>query len=279
MAGTDVNGLPSGKVRTTWRGRKETRGHKKSRYAMYRRQLHEILARQPPQKFIRRRRTSPSTAAGAQFMEFQAPLYSINGTINILDDITAIARATIQNNTGAPTGVLADNKFYFTSAHQKFTLSNTGSTAAYVYLYKYYVKKRLAATDMNALFTTVPLSWAGTTAVGTTTLGASPFDFKDVTEYVTIKSCQEMMVQPGEEFTAEISLGKNKTWDQEQINLNVANALVGLPGWTEGFLVRAHGIVGATDAEAIVLVTLTVNTYMGRVASEDIIATTAQQLP
>lgn len=276
----DVVGLPLGKDRMTWTRRKESRGHKKARFAMYKRQLHEIMARQPPQKFIRRRRELISSAAGLQSMDFMAPLYSINGTLNVHDDVKAICTATVQNNTGAPTGTAFDNKFYFASAHQDFTLSNTGSTAAYCYLYKYYVKNDFDQANMNGLITSSPpLAWTGTSAMTGFTLGATPFDIKDIVQYITIVSCQEMMVQPGEEFTAEISIGRNKTFDMEDINLTLANNKVGKPGWTTGFILRSHGIVGATDAEAISLTTLTINTYMGRVASEDIIATTAQQLP
>lgn len=274
-------GLQLGLTRPTWRRRKESKRHKRMRHAMLAKELRERLATCPPQKFIRRTHIDLTAALNTQAMGFAAPLYSVWGTANDFDDLRAISLGTTYIPALIPVGNQQDQKTYYTSANQVLTIYNTHASAtANVTIYKYHCKAVCPISSMNTLFNTVDF-WPNLVQATSATLGTSPFDFRDITKHITIEHQREAMIPVGQQIELNFGVKRNKVFDCNTVDPTyTANGVVGLPGWTCGYFVRLHGVPGLTtiDAAATSIAMLTINTYMARMQTDVVTATTINEL-
>jgi len=127
-----------------WRGKKESRKHKRKRLHAISLVRRAAFAEAPSNVFIRPcTRTTITNLVGAQGMDLHHPLYSIMGTsAGQWDDVFDMAGILTSSYLNVPniTGVQSTNykkKIHFKSASQRIEIVNTGTNSAYVDVYEY----------------------------------------------------------------------------------------------------------------------------------------------
>lgn len=257
-------------VDNKWKSKKESSRHRHKRVKLDR--LANMLANRSikDSQWLVKNRFVKGSSSGNQLMYCLPPLGSFAGTKNTYDDLTRIASdmpqplATGQN---WPSGVSTSKEIRFKYAQQKVEFKNTSvdSNIAYLDIYKYICRDgEVDYADPDTMFSVAPAKWSLSTAVTSTSIGITPFDFKEIVGKVKILGKSSMVINHLQ--ATEFTWGRGPfTLGGMDIAGLGANTDFSLPNVTMGLIIVQTGPVGAgTDAMATSLDLFVQNTYSCR---------------
>lgn len=250
-------------VTKDWTNRPESRRHKAKRLRDVARIVREMNQTVEVNKFIRYSTGAITTLAGEQTISVLPALCGLWGTANVNDDLKTIAGempppAATGQNWPAYNGY--DLKMLVQSAQQTLELTNNSSTVpVYIDVYKCVCTK---FNESGGPYITGAISkWAAATAVTTASIGVTPFDLKEFTEFSKILSKESVYLAPSQNFEMKFS-AKGFVYDGAVINNMSGNDSWGLPGHTHFLLlVQTGALTSASTAAASTTQYLVTNKY------------------
>lgn len=218
--------------------------------------------------------TTPNQAMFGFFTYGMAGIGGVEGSGEVKDVITRMTRDDASGDTRG----LTSRKFFFDTMTTRCSLTNTGTTLAYVEMYTCICRKDIpvffvdttagapavapniynftsfmnyAQTQQGALTTAAAVANADqqTSAAFVpqwTTDGVTPFQFRWFCQRFTITACKRFQISGGNSISFQMKDTKNRsiTYDNE------VESLFAKAGWTKLYLFRVWGQIAAgTDPE------------------------------
>lgn len=253
--GRGTTGLGIGQYNSTggipvWRNKRLSRRAKKS----FKRTQKGKLRDQAVQTFMRTNYATATSAINTQSMTWTDPVFTLFGTADDFDDLQAISATTVlaAGGTVYPQNTVYTNKF-IVGCHENTEVSNT-STTNLIYLdrYDYSCKKDVLEAAMSSLSTagTQLAFWnqnSGAQAYSTT-IGATPFDLRYVTDRLTITKKISYQIEPGQSVMWDRKFKPRYFDAKKQLDMVTANTQVGLKGWTSGSILVMVGPCNAAQS-------------------------------
>jgi len=183
-------------------------------------------------------------------------------------------------NRTAGVGINTTNrKLYFRSAVLDVTARNSGTTAMELDFYEFYIKKSTESfisleqlIDAKVANNTeiFEQNAAAANAIARITLGATPFQYPAVMEYVTILKKNKVFLPSGAITTYQIRLPRSRWYDVNSSGTDSINDPFGIKGWTRGLWIVQKGVPTAlVRAEGTALSWSITRTYCMKTVDED----------